>query len=445
MASYAVSFLSWRLCSSGERARVSEGERASESDRRGGTRVDGLSGILLLAGIAAVVLALLNLRRSHGLARTLRPSQPHRTAIGGPPPVSVLAPCCGVDDHFESYAWALLSQAYSRYEVLFLVESMADPAWHMLTRILAGAPGAPASLIITGTAEGCSQKIRNLLVGLEHIAPETSVLAFVDSDVQVHPHWLSALVTSLDDGAVGATSGYRWYVPCRRNLAGGLRSAWNAATLSLMAHPWYGFAWGGSSAIRREVFDKLRIRDAWSHGLSDDLLLTQVVRAAGLNIPFVPACMVPTVEPCTWRQLLEWTNRQVTIGRVYVPRSWGASLLLHLTSLTLTGLGLCAAATGQWFASGLLLSYWVINGIGSSIVCRAALQRLSAHGFPVAQRTWAQALWAPAVTALVLVNIAVSLATRTITWRGISYTMVSSQHVVVHREPHDPACASQAS
>lgn len=405
-----------------------------------------MPGALLLAGIGAVVLALLNLQRSHGLARALRSIAPHLATAGtGRPPVSILAPCRGVDDHFEFYARALLSQAYPRYEVLFLVESTTDPAWRLLTRILAAAPGARASLIATGTTEGCSQKIHNLLVGLDHIAPETSVLAFVDSDVQVHPQWLGALVTALDDATVGATSGYRWYVPCRRNLAGGLRSAWNAATLSLMAHPRYGFAWGGSSAIRREVFEKLRIRDAWSHGLSDDLLLTQAVRAAGLNIPFVAACLVPTVEPCTWRQLIEWTNRQVTIGRVHVPHSWGASLLLHLSSLMLGGLGLGIIAAGEWFAGGLLLSYWAINGLGSFVVCRAALQCLSAHGFTVAQRAWRQALWAPAVTALALGNIVVSLTTRTITWRGISYTMVSSQHVVVHHGPRLQAPSSQAS
>jgi cellulose synthase/poly-beta-1,6-N-acetylglucosamine synthase-like glycosyltransferase len=401
--------------------------------------------MLLLAGIAAVVLALLNLRRSHGLVRALRRMESHRTATGAPPSVSILAPCRGVDDDFEAHARALLSQSYPSYEVLFLVESIADPAWLMLSHILADAPEARASLIRTGTTEGCSQKLHNLLVGLDHLAPETSVLAFVDSDVQVHPQWLNALVRALDAVAVGATSGYRWYVPGRGDLAGGLRSAWNAATLSLMAHPRYGFAWGGSSAIRRETFEKLRIRDAWSRGLSDDLLLTQAVRAAGLDISFVPACLVPTVEPCTWRQLLEWTNRQVIIGRVYVPRSWGASLLLHLTSLTLGGLGLVAVASHHWFASGLLLSYWLINGLGSSVVCHAALQRLSAHGFTVAQRAWPQALWTPVVTALALVNVAVSLTTRTITWRGISYTMRSAQHVVVHREPRVSASASQAS
>jgi hypothetical protein len=83
----------------------------------------------------------------------------------------------------------------------------------------------------------------------------------------------------------------------------------------------------------------------------------------------------------------------------------------------------------------LLLSYWVITGLGSLAVCRGARRRLSAQGFTVPQRAWAQALWTPVVTLLVLINISVSFTTRTITWRGISYTMLSPQHVVTHREP----------
>jgi cellulose synthase/poly-beta-1,6-N-acetylglucosamine synthase-like glycosyltransferase len=408
--------------------------------------VEVMPGVLLGSGIAACVLALLDLQRSHELARVLRTIEPHRAAADiDPPPVSILAPCRGVDDHFEAYVRALLSQGYVRYEVLFLVESTTDPAWSVLDQILAAAPATRASLIVTGTAEGCSQKIHNLLVGWEHVAPETSIVAFVDSDVQVHPGWLGALVTPLADAVVGATSGYRWYVPSPGSVAGGLRSAWNAATLGLMAHPRYGFAWGGSSAIRRQVFEELRIRDAWARGLSDDLLLTRAVRAAGLKIPFVAACLVPTFEPCTWGQLLEWTNRQARIARVYAPHSWGAGLAVHLTSLTLGGLGLLAASTGQWFASGLLLSYWAIQGLGILTVCRAALQRLSRHGFSIAQRAWTQTLWAPLVMALALVNIAASLTIRTITWRGISYTMLSAQHVVVHRKPRVPTPFSQAS
>jgi len=142
--------------------------------------------VLLLSGIAALVLALLNLQRIYGLARVLRTIEPHCTATEpNLPSVSVLAPCRGVEAHFEDYVRALLSQEYARYEVLFLVESAADPAWPVLHRILVNPTGTCASLVITGTAVGCSQKIHNLLVGMEHITPESSILAFVDSDAQV--------------------------------------------------------------------------------------------------------------------------------------------------------------------------------------------------------------------------------------------------------------------
>jgi ceramide glucosyltransferase len=400
--------------------------------------------VLLLSGMVAFAGALFNLRRSLRLSRTLHTVETHGTVVdSASPPVSILAPCRGVDDRFVAYARALLAQHYSGYEVLFLVESTTDPAWHVLNHLLTDAPGARAALIVTGRAEGCSQKIHNLLVGLDHVAPETSILAFVDSDVQVHSHWLEALVAPLNVPTVGATSGYRWYVPCRGDVAGSLRSAWNAATLILMAHPRYGFAWGGSTAIRREIFEKLCIRDAWSRGLSDDLLLTQAVRGAGLQIAFVAACLVPTFEPCTWGQLLEWTNRQTCIVRVHLPYSLGLALLVHVISIALGVLGIGAIATGQWAVGGLLLSYWPITGLGSLTVCRGARWRLSANGFTAAQRAWAQALWAPAVTLLVLINIVASFTTRTITWRGISYTMLSPQHVVMHSGPRVPVPPSQ--
>jgi len=393
-----------------------------------------LHGVLLLSGVMACLLALGHLKRSCGIARLLQAADPHVEPAFSPLPcVSVLAPCRGVDHAFEAYARALLSQDYPCYEVLFLVESTADPAWEVLSCIVAATPGASASLLAVGAAQGCSQKIHNLRTGLAHVDAETTVLAFVDSDAQVHAQWLQALVRPLDTLTIGATSGFRWYVPCRGSLASSLRSAWNAATLGLMVHRRFGFAWGGSSAIRRELFDKLGIGEMWSRGLSDDLLLTRAVRRAGLGVSFVAAGLVPTCEPCTWPQLLDWTNRQVTIGRIYVPHSWGVSLLVHLSTIALGLLVLLALTTGQWLAGGLLVSHGLLHGLGSLVVCRAAMRRLAMSGFAVQQRAWAQALWGPAVTLLALVNIVVSLTRRTITWRGITYTMLSPQHTVVHR------------
>jgi hypothetical protein len=192
-------------------------------------------------------------------------------------------------------------------------------------------------------------------------------------------------------------------------------------------------------AIRRQVFEELRIGEAWSQGLSDDWILTQVLRSVGLPIRFVPDCLVPTREPCTWRGLAEWTTRQGIITRVYAPETWRVALLLHSTYLALAMLGLMAVLTGRWMAGGALLSHWVFSGLGSAAVCRAALHRLGVQGFGLAQRTWPQPLWGPAVTALILVNLAISGVARTIRWRGISYTMLAPGHVLVQRDTEVPA------
>jgi hypothetical protein len=116
----------------------------------------------------------------------------------------------------------------------------------------------------------------------------------------------------------------------------------------------------------------------------------------------------------------------------------------HFIGLGFGVLGVVALVAEQWVMGGLLLSYWVITGLGSLAVCRGARWRLLAHGFTVTQRAWVQALWTPAVTLLALLNISVSFTTRTITWRGISYTMLAPQHVVRHTAPRVPVPPAQA-
>jgi len=93
-----------------------------------------MAAVLPLSGVTAFVPALLNLRRGRSLACLLRPGevvyQPARFVERLH--VSILAPCRGIDSHFEAHSRALLSQQYPHYTVLFIVGSRADPAWHEL-------------------------------------------------------------------------------------------------------------------------------------------------------------------------------------------------------------------------------------------------------------------------------------------------------------------------
>ena len=75
-------------------------------------------------------------------------------------------------------------------------------------------------------------------------------------------------------------------------------------------------------AIKKETFHKLEIARKWQRALSDDMVLTHVVKTRGLKIKFVPQSVVMSFEKTTLSSLLDWTSRQLTIVRVYDPKLW---------------------------------------------------------------------------------------------------------------------------
>ena len=66
----------------------------------------------------------------------------------------------------------------------------------------------------------------------------------------------------------------------------------NCDVMSLLCRSSHYLIWGGSWAIRREVFDAIGLRNAWKGTLSDDLVASRLMRQAGLGVRFEPASVV---------------------------------------------------------------------------------------------------------------------------------------------------------
>ena len=359
-----------------------------------------------------------------------------RREMGRPLPkfqpfVSVIAPGRGLESGLIDNLRSLVSQDYPRYEVLFVFDDADDPA----IRIVAELKHTVATrIVISGPAIDCGQKVHNLRVAVNEVDQQTQVLVFVDTDARPAQDWLRKLVAPLADETLGASTGYRWFVPERGGIASRLRSVWNASIASALGSDTAkNFCWGGSTAIRRTVFHDLNVAERWRGTVSDDFTITSVLKEAKLPIHFTPNCLVASVGDCDFRELLEFTTRQIKITRVYAAHLWlplllGSALFAvaffgGLILLILSKSLIVAAVVVLIFALGATKSFIRFRAV--SEVVKTSRGDLLAHIF----------LW-PVASLLYLYNAIAAGFSRRIKWRGITYQLKSpTEAVIISREP----------
>ena len=358
------------------------------------------------------------------------------------PFVSVIAPSRGRESGLAENFKALLMQDYPAYEVVFVFDRVDDPAVAVLNSL--PKTDVPSKTVIAGAATEGGQKVHNLSVAVNEVDPRAEVFVFVDTDARPGRLWLRQLVSPLADEQLGASSGYRWFVSSKGKLASRLRSVWNASIASALGeNQEKNFCWGGSTAIRRAVFEQLKIRDQWQGSVSDDFTVTHVIKEAHLPIHFTPNCLVASVGDCDFRELFEFTTRQIKITRVYAPQLW-LPLLLGSSLFTLVFFGgiilllvRIVFAQSIWFLLIVLclvfllgatkgLIRWRVVGIPLANYRKELTRDLLAHIF----------LW-PVASLLYLYNAIVAGFSRRISWRGITYELKSpNEAVIISRDLH---------
>ena len=330
-------------------------------------------------------------------------------------PVIVFCPVKGADADLEANIDSLMGQSHSAYRVVFIVDSETDPAFPILS-------ASRGEIQVAGGALGCGQKVHNLIHGLLNAGDESGTFVFCDADARFPSDWLRNLVAPLTDPTIGATTGYRWYVVSSSSLPPLIRSAWNATVVGFLGGHSRNFAWGGSTAIRRVVFESAGVLKSWKGALSDDYALTSAVQRAGLRIVYVPTCLLASYGGCTWRQLIEFTSRQILITRVYAPRMWILGLVTY-TLFNITFWWLTYRMFGEW---KFILPWALIYGLS---ILRANLRLVAADRilhdvFPIGLR-WFYRLSPPLTALLYGWNFFRTIVGRRLLWKGIAYTLVS--------------------
>ena len=395
---------------------------------------------------AAIVtwLGVLSLRSGLSFAAYVRRETAHPLPDFNPF-VSVIAPCRGLEDGLRENIAALFQQSYPHYEIIFVTDRADDPSLSVIEEISktgTSSERVSARVVIAGEAVDSGQKVHNLRMAVSEVDPRSAVLVFVDTDARAQPGWLQSLVAPLAHKEIGAATGYRWFIPVNGGLASQLRSVWNASIASALGErPDKNFCWGGSTAIRKATFDELQVRERWQGTVSDDFTMTRVLQEAKLPIHFVPPCLVASLDNCTAKELLEFTNRQLKVTRVYAPHLWKPLLIgsFLFCGVFFGGLALVIARVILRLSYALPLTLlFLIYGLGAAkayirlksvAIPLARHQELLLKGLPAHLLLW------PFASALYLCNALAAAFSRRIKWRGITYELKSAtEAVIISRE-----------
>ncbi len=371
---------------------------------------------------------------------TLKKSRKKR--IGYAPETVLIVPCRGIDKHFEQNIRAYLTQDYGNYRVWFVVDAQSDPAYDKLhqlkTHYQSESQAKQIDIKVAGPAAGCSQKIHNLLFCCQQITHPIQMIAFADSDAYTRRDWLGHLIFPLRREKIGLATGYRWFIPEQLNLASIALSALNAKVAQLLGNNRFNHAWGGSMAMRYDLFKALDIESLWKNVLSDDLSLTHAIKKTSRKIEFVPACLVASFESMTWRSLFEFVRRQFIITRIYTPAFWLFGLLSSVLSVV-----------ALWLPLGLAVNTALLNGAGAAFYAICAGSVIAAQCLRAGCRqTMAMRLFEPYAgrikkaaiadigffwgwSLLMLIMIGSSAFGRIISWRKIKYKLIAPDHIEI--------------
>ncbi|MBN2272456.1 MAG: glycosyltransferase [Sedimentisphaerales bacterium] len=356
--------------------------------------------------------------------------------------VALIVPCKGLDSDFEKNVASLFNQDYGNYLLWFVVGEKSDPAYGELCKLkdrLSGESKAlDVQILVSGRAEFCGQKIHNLMYAYNRIDDKVQILAFADSDVRLRADWLKHIVWPLREYRYGAATGYRWFVPKRNNIATLALSALNARVGQQLGNMRFNQAWGGSMAIRVDIFRKVGLDKLWPKVLSDDLSLTYAVKKAGMKLAFVPACLVASYESTTWLRLFEFARRQFLITRIYRPWPWLAGLAVSLYSV------LCLWATAALAVYGVVISdkhlplfiavpiIFVLCQAARAVLRQDMIGKVLEKDREKMRFARIADIFFSWIWSLLLFGLMLSSAVgRTICWRGIKYRLISPTETIV--------------
>jgi cellulose synthase/poly-beta-1,6-N-acetylglucosamine synthase-like glycosyltransferase len=362
------------------------------------------------------------------------------------PKTMVLFPLRGADPSLSQCLEQVLTQDYPNYHVRFLLDSAEDSALPFVESAIEQFGKQRAEIkILTEHFSTCSLKCCVLYQGVIDLDPSFEAVVMLDGDTNPPNDWLKRLVEPLSDPQFPAATGLRWYIPAQCNTGSLVRYLWNAA--AVVQQELYRIPWGGSLALRRELFAESDLLERWKHSLADDTLVIYAVRQIQKKVAVVPSLFLVNRETCGLRSFHGWVKRQMLSAKFYHP-AW-AAVLAQAILITLPVL----ASMGSFVAGVILqnneVAFWSVMSFvlywagvfGTVPMLESAIRRV------VRQRGEVVESWSFYRTMLTFAMIPVTQGVyasalfwlhflRRVAWRGVEYDITGGQVRMIEYKPY---------
>ena len=275
------------------------------------------------------------------------------------PAISLLKPVCGCEPDAYTQLASFCRQDYATYQVIFAVPDAADAGLPVIRQIMADFAEVDIHLVISDRVLGANRKVSNMANALAQAKYDLILLA--DSDVQVVPHYLSAVVQPLRDPQVGVvTCLYRSAAADWLTQFEALSSTTEFHPGVLVSHQLEGvqFAMGQTILLRRTVLNEIGGLAAIADYLADDFQLGYLPAQAGyrvvLSTHVIEHVMAPISPIGSWHRQVRWM-----VG-IRASRPWGYGGLIF-TYGTVASLVFCLGTGGSWLGWSVLGLTWTVR------------------------------------------------------------------------------------
>jgi ceramide glucosyltransferase len=291
-----------------------------------------LAQIALAASIAGMAYVALALTRVWSFGRRVEVFERGRMAFDAVPGsraraaelpgVTILKPIAGDDPGLFENLSSFCAQDYPQFQVVFGVSDPGDPAVGVVRRVIEAFPHADLSLVIGADPATPNFKVASLIAMAG--ACKHDILLVADSDTNVAPQYLRAVVAPLRDPAVGA-------VTCvyRGRSNGGVASDLGVMMIDEQFIPsvlvaalgTVRFCLGATMAVRRRTLESIGGFAALAPYLADDQKLGELVSRQGLRVALAPCVVEHDVAEADMRALWAHEVRWARTSRL--ARPWG--------------------------------------------------------------------------------------------------------------------------